>query len=189
MEDFDQDYLGEFDQLNDIEFERDEERDYDEDYGDELPDVTGDPFAEENIFGPESPEFKEEIGAFERAGGGKLAELLSVANRPDSKRQAYTPEDRILIGIDAFAREVKDRGLLTEQDINYLLDKTQQIPGLRYKNPSAYVLGYIGSGGGAKMNKENISRAFNLLSSLRIDGVVEPDVVRYARFWTSLGGI
>lgn len=151
-------------------------------------------FQDEDIdmYEDEGPRLEAEAKAFERVGpGGKLAELLSspaVLESKDKKgREAIAPEDRFLINVDALCRRMNSDGIskITETDINTMLEKTTIIPGLRYKNYIAYVLGYLASQGGKTLKPEQVKLVISkVLPQVAKDGGVEPpDVVRYARYW------
>src|SRR3990167_1284324 len=101
---------------------------------------------EEELFGREESEQKLEMEAkaFERVGpSGRLAEMLSSTDI--QKKGSISPEDRFLISVDAISRRISSDGVikLSETDINTMLEKTNLISGLRYKNPVAYILGYL----------------------------------------------
>lgn len=136
-------------------------------------------------------EFKAEAQAWSRvSGGGKLAELLSSINvlDPERRRKDMTPEDRVLIAIDALCRKLSGENFLklTEADITTILEKTTSITGVRYKNPLAFILGFTASKGGSEITKADFKRATDVLKKLGSDGegVAPEDVLRYARLWT-----
>lgn len=139
-------------------------------------------------------EYKAEAGAYERvSAGGKLAELLSGVNILNKERQRkdMTPEDRILQAIDAIARKISDENIykISETDINNILEKTQTIAGLQYKNPLAFILGYIATKNGTELSVRNFEIANKALAEIKKykfeeEGVEPEDIVRYGRLWT-----
>jgi hypothetical protein len=139
----------------------------------------------------EADNLRSEVKAFERAGqSGKLAELLSsTVSGKDKKggREAISLEDRFLINVDSISRKLNSEEItnLTENDINIMLEKSQFILGLKYKNPTAYILGYIASKGGTNLDPVNVKFVINkILPKIDKDaGIEPPDVVRYARYW------
>lgn len=136
----------------------------------------------------EGPSMEAEAKAFERVGAsGKLAELLSVPIEDLNKRTAISPEDRFLINTDAFCRRLNSENIskLSDTDINTILEKTTEIPQLKYKNFVAYVLGYIASQGGNTLKVDKVKNVINKILPQIGDegGVYPPDVVRYARYW------
>lgn len=143
--------------------------------------------------------FMDEIGAWDRGGGGSiLGELLSNPNilikgASDKKREIITPEDRFLIYSNALCWSMKDHGIypFTQNDVNTLLQSTQGLEGLKYKNYVGYTLGYLATSNGTVMDKKGVKEAFRILERIKEDmtegsdaGVEKEDVVRYARFWT-----
>ena len=147
-------------------------------------------YLDDDMFGTEQ-KFEAEANVFQRVGPtSKLAEMLSVplAIDPTKKgREAIPPEDRFLINVDSLSRRMTSENIwkMTETDITYMLEKTSQIVGLKYKNYVGYVLGYIATQGGRSMKNENIMNVINkILPRLEDEGGVKaPDVIRYSRFW------
>lgn len=152
-------------------------------------------FAEEEMFGDYEEgeqEFQAEAKAFERVGpSGKLSELLSSPNVVEGigkkGREIISQEDRFLINTDAMCRRLNSDNIakLTESDINNLLENTQKIVGLKYKNYVGYILGYLASQGGRTLKVEQVRYVIkNILPQLGEEGGITPaDVVRYARYW------
>lgn len=139
----------------------------------------------------DGPSMEAEVKAFERVGvSGKLAELLSTPIEDINKRSAISPEDRFLINTDAFCRRINSENIarLTDTDINTILEKTTEIPQLRYKNFVAYVLGYIATQGGKTLKVDNVRKVIeNVLPRVGDEGgVYPPDIVRYARYWKDI---
>jgi hypothetical protein len=147
-------------------------------------------YDDDEMFGS-GQKLEAEANVFQRVGPtSKLAEMLSVplAIDPTKKgREAIPPEDRFLINVDSLCRRMTSENIwkLTEPDITYILEKTTQIVGLKYKNYVGYVLGYIATQGGRSMKKENIMNVIEkILPRLEDEGGVKaPDVIRYSRFW------
>lgn len=140
----------------------------------------------------QGPEFHEEADAFERVGpSGRLAEMVSGTTLGDMQkelaRQSLSPEDRFLVAVDAISRRLNSDHIakISEADISNLLTKTSMIPGLRYKNPVAYILGYLATNGGRKMDHATVLHVITkVLPKLGDEGgVAPPDVIRYGRYW------
>jgi len=137
----------------------------------------------------EGPQLEMEAKAFERAGpSGKLSELLQGVFDPNQKkgRENISPEDRFLITTDAMCRKINAENVvvISQNDINNMLEKTTLINGLKYKNPTAYILGYLATKGGTVLTKESVTSVIKRVLPLVSDnGVEAPDVIRYARFW------
>jgi len=140
--------------------------------------------------------FENEINAFERVGpSGKLAELLSGATTYGDMqnkigREAISPADRFKIFLDAMSRKMNSEGIATisESDINNMLEKSMTVPNIGMKNPIAFILGYLATNGGSRMDHNTVMFVLNRILPKIGDegGVTEPDVIRYARFWLTI---
>lgn len=135
-----------------------------------------------------------EANAFERTGpSGVLAELLSSGTnelRKKGSKDVVSIEDTFLKTVDAVSRRLGEDNLvkITKDDIESMLLKSQEIKGLKYKNPIAYILGYLASKGGRELEKANVLFVINKVLPEISEGGIEPaDVVRYARFWKMIG--
>lgn len=134
-----------------------------------------------------------EVNARDRtSAGGTLAGMLSSQNvlNDERRRKDMTPEDRILVAIDAISRKIADEKIynLTEPDITNILEKTLSISGLQYKNPLAFILGYIATKNGTNMSVKNFQVASKALTEIKRyqfeeEGVEPEDIVRYGRLW------
>lgn len=149
----------------------------------------------------EDPETLElEVGAYERAGTSYLSEVLSGVGAIDGSKKMTretSPEDRFLITMDAIARSLNDtiksipgasgKGMgLGEDSFRELLSKAITVPNLRFKNPTAFILGYIASSGGkGDLQVEKVRFVIDkILPKIpQGSGIEPPDVVRYARYW------
>lgn len=139
-------------------------------------------------------EYKAEANAYERvSAGGKLAELLSGINILDKERQRkeLTPEDRIYMAIDALSRKISDENIykLAEIDITNILTKANSTEHIGYKNPLAFILGYIATKNGDNLTVKNFNTAVKVLSETKKykfeeEGVEPEDIIRYGRLWT-----
>ena len=132
--------------------------------------------------------FANEFKARERTNYvGKLQEMLNQHLTFDNKRKnILSADERFLIAVDTFARKI-DIFKLSNIDIDFMLEKTLNIKNIKYKNPTAYVLGYIISDGGNKINKNKFKQVVDkILPEFKDFGVEPEDVLRYGRFWLKL---
>jgi len=129
-------------------------------------------------------EFLDEYKAVERAGyTSKLNELVNDINNP-------TPEERFLVNIYGVGNSIiQDKVLnntlkLTYNDLDNILDKTQYLINKKFRNPTAFILGYLCVKRG-KIDKETFDKVTqeNILSEFKESGIQAPDVLRHARFW------
>jgi hypothetical protein len=150
----------------------------DDDYGYDFE--GGDDDFEQDYEYEEEQEFKEERGAFERAGA---AYLIGVG-----LKYVTNPIEKFKIIVDAVYNKIKSIAGIGEGDLKVMMDKVSNINQVQYKNPPAYVLGYIASKGGREITKERLNLAESLIPemSTKEDVITPPDIIRYAVFWINL---
>lgn len=130
-----------------------------------------------------------EATAYTRVGvGGKMSELLTGLETAETKIDKDTsPEDRFIYAVNAIARRMMEEHIanITNKDIDNILDKSRYVTELKYKNPLAYILGYIATNGGQNIEAKQVKYVIkDILPKLGKDsGVEPPDVIRYARYW------
>lgn len=146
-------------------------------------------------FEEKEPEMMAEIGAYERAGppGALGTSLIKSGTMAEIRKQLIkeisNPEERLRIFVDAISRKLNGEDIvrITQEDIDTMLEKIPTIPKAKYKNPSAYILGYLASRGGKKLDPSHVKKIIRtILPHLQDSGVEPADVVRYARFWTTI---
>lgn len=131
----------------------------------------------------EDTEFRPDIGAFERTGGG----LLGTKGEKE-KKHLQDPIEKFSVAVDAISRLLNDvSGITIEQkDIDKMVESAYLLKNIEFKNPSAYVLGYLASKGGRNIEKSTVDNVFKKALS-HTKGVLEPDVIKYAKLWLKLG--
>lgn len=144
---------------------------------------------------PEEVKFVDEVNAYARAGGNPFTAYYKKTEATtgyEQKRRLYAvDEDKFVKNLERLYLSMRDnqsRYTPSNEDINTMLTKLFLVPALKYKNATAYMLGYMASHGGrdnpldAKQVKYVIT---DILPSLGPNiGVTPPDVIRYARFWS-----
>jgi hypothetical protein len=136
---------------------------------------------EEGEYSDEETIFKPEVTAFERTGyGGILGETKD--------RALQDPLEKFQIAVDAISRSLNNQNtILSENDIQILLEKANKLKYVYYKNPQAYILGYLASNGGKNIDIKSFKHVSTKILPLLSEGsVLEPDILRYARLWETL---
>jgi hypothetical protein len=131
-----------------------------------------------------------EIKAFERVSAtNPFLDLLSSSSVIEGEKRRgkpTAPTDKFYLNAYKAVKRLNDETdiKITPQDVVNMADKSRKIIDLQYKNPLAYILGYIVSSGGRDIDKAKLKSAVEILRE--DDGVEAPDIVRYARFWKNL---
>jgi len=98
------------------------------------------------------------------------------------------PTERFYKQVQAISLDLNDKikpPPLSNKDISVLT--TIPVPYYDYKNPTAFVLGYLGSTKRSGIDKRSIDYVFKeILPIVQDKSVKEADVVRYAILWESL---
>jgi hypothetical protein len=118
--------------------------------------------------------------------GGDAGDLQSQINKMNQD-----PVERFKLYVDAISRNLTSLELinLTQDDIDNMLSPIKKIKNINHKNPTAYVLGYIASNGGTNISQKQVTYVLNkILPNIanKLD-IKQPDVIRYARYWMTLG--
>lgn len=133
-----------------------------------------------------APQMQSEYKDRERAGGTSGCWLTGADGRP---LKTQDPRGRFCLKVDAVSRNIRstcNRVKISEDQIQLLLNKSQTIKRVEYKNPSAFVLGYLATDGGVrKITKTSLTNVWNCYSELinRDESIKPPDIIRYARWW------
>ena len=131
-------------------------------------------------------EFKDEFGAFLRAGAGDTGCLDA-----DGKfnKTIQDPVLKFKCYVDIISRKlISDNIDLRERDIENMLARVESLQYISFKNPSAYIAGYLASGGGKNMTETSVNYCFTrVLPLIELEGGVQrPDIIRYARLWMKM---
>lgn len=114
---------------------------------------------------------------FEIVGDKRLERAQNMLNYADI-------EEMILSEITFYALQLQGNGILAEDDIITITNKFSVTPNAKYKNPIAFVLGYVATRGTRTINDFDVAQ--RELALLKDPSVVDADIVRYARLWISL---
>ena len=132
----------------------------------------------------DNQDFRSEINAYQRAG------IISQYNL-DGDRTLMTPLERFRINVNGISRNLKDsiKNILSDTDIDTMLEKADIIEVIEHKNPTGYILGYlcIDRRKNNRMTKVQYNYVVRNIYPLVEDGSVkEPDIIRYGRLWESI---
>ena len=170
-----------YDEENDMDGEWDDGEGGDgDDYGDDYDD---------DYYGDDH---QDNFADIERAGAGNEYTGCWETGKGGEKLKIQTPLGRFCIKVDAISRNIESEcKLLVQSDIGILQTFSQKVPRVQYKNPTAFVLGYIATKGGNKNIDEKslkvVYDCYNKTESIdKDDSVKKPDVIRYARLWNIL---
>jgi hypothetical protein len=134
----------------------------------------------EDWLSDEDVEYKAEAKAFERVGGGLLGTKVDK-----EKKHLQDPIEKFSVTVDAISRNLANYIDLNQKDIDNMIENIGLLKNIEFKNPSGYVLGYLASKGGKKIEKSIVQNIFkNALPHTQ--GITEPDIIRYAKLWLSL---
>jgi len=161
------------------------------DYGDDYEnnDYEGDNYDyddDRDYDGGDDKQYQSEVGAFDRVGYGNFLDTKIGDGKKDHMSQ--TPLERFVSQVDAISRNITEQRIhdIGQSSIDYMIKIAELLPFVEYKNPLAYVLGYIASKGGRDIDSKLVQESFIILKKLSIESVQNPDVIRYARLWKNL---
>ena len=90
-------------------------------------------------------------------------------------------------------KEFIDKNIISQTELDFLLESMSKLNKHQYKNATAYILGYIASSGGRTMTKKNIEKALGLIRFNKKDIYTVQDksidcasVIRYGRLWQNI---
>lgn len=143
----------------------------------------------------DDPKMMPEIAAYQRAGTSGRLNLTSIQDgsladlQNKVMKELSSPEETFQLYVDAISRKLNGDNILdiSQQEIDAMIDEMPKVPDIQYKNPTAYILGFITTSGGREINSGKIKMVIDeVLPQLPDSGIEAPDVVRYARMWMKL---
>jgi len=116
--------------------------------------------------------------------GGKLGDLSKTINQLTTD-----PEERFKRHVGAIAHNMTEDNHfdISIDDRNTMCRHASNLDKVKYLNATAYILGYVITHGGKKIDEKIMQKVFEKLRYLTDDSVKPPDVVRYARYWEKVG--
>lgn len=133
----------------------------------------------------DGPRYVPGMDAYTRVGPGGF---LGGDVRPID-RATQDPLERFQRYVDAISRNLSNwQGVnISEQMIDDMVQTARKLDDVKYKNPTAYVLGYLGSNAGKKIDKKSIDHVLTkVLPHVQENFVLPPDVIRYSKLWLTL---
>ena len=131
-------------------------------------------------------EFEPEMGAFDRVG---FTGLTGNAPKTRLEKAAQEPLEKFVQSVEAIARNIRNSDtIISEADIQTMIETASYLEHVEHKNPSAYILGFLATEGGINMKKQLYGKIIKKTLPL-IDSdasVFEEDVIRYSRLWLQL---
>lgn len=127
-------------------------------------------------------EFLAEKDAWDRAGGG--ADIgLGLGGAINLKKSGYSDEDKFkliaLSTINILNDLNYDNKILSNPEITHLLNLVEKIPDFKYKNPSAFVMGYMVA---KKSNYQTMEIDKNMLKFiLEVNKKTDDELFNYVR--------
>ena len=157
----------------------------DQGYSDDDAD-SGDEWKEE-LKDPYKPSYNDR----ERAGGIIGCWMTGQDNQP---LKTQTPLGRFCLRVDAISRNIDDESKCNFSKCNFkipgdqiqtLLDKSQTLPRVQFKNATAFVLGYLATAKGTrnitKDTLNNVWACYESIAGIKDSSITKPDIIRYAR--------
>ena len=133
----------------------------------------------------EGVRFENEYNVYERVGGGvDILGELGTAGEVDLR----DPLQRFTQFTKTVAQEMITQGIITlkKPDVRYIIEQIPDIPNPKYKNPTAFVLGFWVTKRDGTIDKDRVKKLIPDLDSLTYP-VRDYDVIRYANLWIQTG--
>lgn len=127
------------------------------------------------------------MDAFDRVGPG--GNLFPGGPMHPIDRAMQDPLERFQIQVDAISRNLNNwDGIdISEQMITKMVETARMLNVVKHKNAASYVLGFLASHGGGKIDKKGVDFVIaKVLPHVQEEHVLPPDVIRYARLWVAL---
>jgi hypothetical protein len=129
----------------------------------------------------EEVRFENEYNVYERVGG---TDVLGELGTTEADVDLRDPVQRFTQFTKIVAQEMITQGIinLKNPDVRYIIDQIPDIPNPKYKNPTAFVLGFWVTRRDGTIDKERVKNLQPRLPSLTYP-VKDFDVIRYANLW------
>lgn len=130
----------------------------------------------------EEVRFENEYNVYERV--GLQTDVLGELGTTEADVDLRDPVQRFTQFTKTVAQEMITQGIinLKKPDVRYIIDQIPDIPNPKYKNPTAFVLGFWVTRRDGTIDKERVKKLLPHLPSLTYP-VKDFDVIRYANLW------
>ena len=156
-----------------------EKEDYDEDGEERSEGDDNDYYGDGDDFG------MAERDAFNRVGGFGNGVLGANTNWKEKRDPYVIFKEQVNATVLSFNDTFfENMGLVS--DIKNILDKVERVKYVEYKNPYAFVLGYLSYGKSPEYIRNNIFSKLVRLNQSNSNNVTEEDVIRYMRLFRTL---
>jgi hypothetical protein len=165
--------------------------DGEDDYEDEWQESEDEDENEDDSEDANSIDLQPEIGASDRVNFTGSSGLIGKTPTSKLEQSTQDPLEKFCRKVNAICRNLnnwEEIENIDENSINIMLVKAANLDYVEYKNPSAYVLGFLASGGGNVISKEKFAYVIKKVLP-RVDSeasVLPPDVIRYSILWQKL---
>lgn len=144
-------------------------------------------YSDDNDRPLEEHQFELEYNIYDRVGGYDQTNVLGELGTTEGDVDLRDPLQRFTQFTKTVAQEMISQGVigLKRPDIRYIIDQIQYIPNVKYKNPTAFVLGFWIIKHGT-IDKDRVRKLIPSLESLTYP-VKDYDIIRYANLWIKTG--
>ena len=126
-----------------------------------------------------------EIDVFSRVGLPGHG-LLGGKPLTRAEKIAMDPLEKFRVAVDAISRQLNSwEGITIREDsIAAMIESAAALEAVEHKNPTAYILGFLATGGGRRIDQTELAKVLKTILPRAESGNVQPpDVIRYARLW------
>ena len=123
----------------------------------------------------------------ERAGGIIGCWMTGQDGQP---LKTQTPLGRFCLRVDAISRNIDSSCngfVIPHNQIQTLLERSQSLHRVQFKNATAFVLGYLATAKGNKVITKtalnNVWACYESIAGIKDSSITKPDIIRYARLW------
>ena len=134
----------------------------------------------------EEIQYEPEINVFERV--GLPGDMFGINPLTMAEKIAMSPLDKFKMDVRIVARQLDSWDIdISNDDIIKMIETAVKVDKVEHKNPTAYVLGFLASNGGRKLDHKLFKYVVDQVIDKTEKGNVKPaDVIRYARLWERL---